>query len=195
MHTQFPLFSSHLDLAHAYWTRLVCPGDTAIDATCGNGFDTLKLASLLKEGGHVIAIDIQPDAIEQTRLRLEEHAAKQPLAKVSLYTQSHVEFPHLNHASVRLIVYNLGYLPRSDKAIKTQASSTLASVQTALDLIMPGGAISITLYPGHLEGMEEQTALLQWARALSPNQWNLCHHQWIHSATAPSLLLIQKTTV
>ena len=65
----FPIFNSHLNLAHHYWERLLRPGDWAIDATCGNGNDTLKLAQILGEGG-VIGIDIQQEAINKTEALL-----------------------------------------------------------------------------------------------------------------------------
>jgi hypothetical protein len=195
MHTEFSLFSSHLDLAHAYWSRLLQAGDTAIDATCGNGHDTLKLAALLSGKGTVIGIDIQPQALAKTHQLLTSKLTPEELSQVTLYEQSHVQFPHLDTASVRLIVYNLGYLPRSDKTIKTQESSTLQSVRAALELIVPGGAVSITCYPGHPEGKEEQTALLGFVSSLSPRQWNICHHQWANSPLSPSLLLIQKQSL
>ena len=56
----------------------------------------------------------------------------------------------------KLIVYNLGYLPGSDKLLTTKTSSTLLSVEKALSLIAPNGAISITCYPGHEEGKKEE---------------------------------------
>lgn len=37
----------------------VHPGDYVIDATCGNGYDSLRLASLLKGTGHLDVVDIQ----------------------------------------------------------------------------------------------------------------------------------------
>ncbi len=74
---RFPLFQSHLDLAHDYWRRIVRPGDTVIDATCGNGADTLMLAklALTESSGHLYALDIQESAIEETKQRLEKHSS------------------------------------------------------------------------------------------------------------------------
>ena len=68
----FSLFSSHVELAHHYWERLLQIGDTVIDATCGNGRDTLELAKLVlaKDAGKVIAYDIQKAALEKSRIFL-----------------------------------------------------------------------------------------------------------------------------
>ena len=46
--------------------QAVQSGDTVIDATLGNGHDTVMLAELVGEGGHVIGFDIQPDAVDRT---------------------------------------------------------------------------------------------------------------------------------
>ncbi len=188
MHSHFPLFRSHLDLAHQYWEKLLQAGDWAIDATCGNGHDTLKLAEILsKRNGGVIGIDIQPEAIAKTRALLREY-------DVALYCQSHADFPPLaKEKPVRLIVYNLGYLPGGDKAFTTMTESTLASVRKASELIVPGGALSITCYPGHAEGAIEQRALLQELAEWPPEVWNICHHTFPQRPLAPSVLLIQKS--
>lgn len=195
MHTPFPLFSSHLDLAHHYWEKLLKPGDTVIDATCGNGKDTLKLAQILLPlgpGGKILGMDIQQEAIARTRQLLHTHLSLNEISQISLYEQSHAEFPPLPPASIRLIVYNLGYLPGSDKKIKTLKFSTLTSLSHALELTAPGGAISITCYPGHPEGEEEQEALVKMTSHLSPHCWNVCHHQRLNSPLSPSLLILQK---
>ena len=42
--------------------QVVQPGDTVVDATLGNGHDTLMLCELVGETGRVIGFDIQPDA-------------------------------------------------------------------------------------------------------------------------------------
>lgn len=49
--------------------QVVQPGDTVVDATLGNGHDTLMLCELVGETGRVIGFDIQPDAVERTRER------------------------------------------------------------------------------------------------------------------------------
>jgi hypothetical protein len=194
MQRDFPLFQSHLDLAHAYWKQILQPGDWAIDATCGNGNDTLKLVEILGSAlGGVIGIDLQQEAIEKTHELLSSKLSKESLGKVHLFTQSHASFPDIAlKAPVRLIVYNLGYLPRGDKNLTTLTQTTLESVTRSLERIVPGGAISITCYPGHEEGAKEEIALLKMISSLSSDTWIACHHRFINREKAPSLLLIQK---
>lgn len=191
----FSLFQSHLDLAHNYWTKLVRPGNWVIDATCGNGHDTLFLAQLALSShspGLVIAMDKQLPAIENTRQRLSSTLPSSLLPQVQLLHQCHSTFPTLPSQSISLIVYNLGYLPKGDKAFTTMTETTGASVRAALDLISPGGAISISCYPGHTEGKVEEDWLLQFGANLDPREWSCCHHRWLNRQSAPSLLLIQR---
>lgn len=194
---QFPLFQTPLDLAHAYWKKHLKPGDTAIDATCGNGYDTLFLAkSILSSdhGGQVIAIDSQEEAINNTKLHIKAELPPQLHDKVHFYHQCHSSFPHVAPASVALIVYNLGYLPKGNKSITTMCNTTLQSLNNAMLLIAPGGLISITCYPGHDEGKIEEEALLKFTADLSPQQWSCCHHRWTNRREAPSLILLQKAS-
>lgn len=183
--SKFSLFRSHLDLAHQYWKRLVASHDIIIDATCGNGHDTRFLASLKPQ--KIYAIDIQEKALNEARKRIEEDAA------VSYILGCHSQFPkEIQKNSVKLIVYNLGYLPGGNKSKTTLSSTTIQSLNNAMPLVCAGGMMSITCYPGHDEGQKEQGAVLSWAENLDKSLWSCCHHTWINRSAAPTLLLIQK---
>jgi hypothetical protein len=195
----FPLFQTPLDLAHTYWQRLLKPGDHVVDATCGNGHDTLFLVHLLSQfspQGFVTALDTQLQAIENTRHILSTHISNDFLDHVSLHQQCHSVFPtYLEKGSVALIVYNLGYLPGGDKALTTSSSTTQSSLAAALSLIKPGGAISITCYPGHEAGKLEEDMVLNFAASLNPQEWSACHHVWLNRRQAPSLVLLQRSHI
>jgi hypothetical protein len=187
MRRDFPLFQSHIDLAHHYWQRILKQGGWAIDATCGNGKDTLKLAELLagKPGG-IIGIDIQQAAIDKTSKLLQAHL-------VHLFCQCHSTFPSIaQEHPIQLIIYNLGYLPGGDKQLTTTTSSTQQSIRNGLELIVPGGALCITCYPGHEEGGREEQELLRELTRLDAKRWNICYHTFPNRMLSASLFLIQK---
>jgi ubiquinone/menaquinone biosynthesis C-methylase UbiE len=95
---QFQLFQTPLDLAHTYWHQLLKPGNWVIDATCGNGHDTLFLAQTVLDGsikGRVIAMDSQLAAIESTQKLLETSLPKDFLNAISLHHQCHSSFPSI----------------------------------------------------------------------------------------------------
>ena len=176
-------FSPHIALAHRYWQEHLNRDDIAIDMTCGNGHDALYLSQLVPQG-KVYAFDIQIEAIEATRSR----------------TAGAVELIHRSHETIdqlllpkppRLIVYNLGYLPGKDHAIVTKSDSTLASLEKAIALLAPDGAISITCYPGHEEGEIEEMAVLDFAAHLPSKKWSVCHHRWLNRPRSPSYLWIR----
>jgi hypothetical protein len=200
MRSAFPLFQSHLDLAHRYWQEILRPGDCAIDATCGNGHDALHLCQLLLEASleaekksTLYLLDKQPAAIQATRERLLHHFSADTLKSVHFLQQCHSAFPsEIGTETVRLLVYNLGYLPSGDKTCTTTFSTTIQSLKAALPLIAPGGLISVTCYPGHPAGEMEERAVLEFAASLKPQEWSCCVHRWLNRWQAPSLLLIQK---
>lgn len=196
MHSNFPLFQSHLDLAHQYWKDLLKPGDYAIDATCGNGKDTLQLAQLvLQEGkGKIYAFDIQSQSLQSTKQLLLSNLTSQQIDCIDLIQGCHSIFsPKIEAETIKLIVYNLGYLPGGDKSLTTQTKTTLESLNLALKLIKPGGGISLTCYPGHHSGELEEEALISFAKNLSPKIWSCCHHRWLNRHLSPSLLFVQKS--
>lgn len=184
---------NHLMLAHILWKHHLKPGMTVIDATMGNGHDTLFLAKnvVTEKSGWVYAFDIQPTALKNTEDRLSDHLTAAQFKRISLIQASHDSFPeHLS--DIDLITYNLGYLPGGDKSITTQAPSTLKSVQNSLKLLSETGLLSIMIYPAHPQGVIESHALLEWLQALSADNWTVFHHQNPLKSTSPSLITIKQ---
>lgn len=176
-------FKAHLEMAHEAWNALLTKEDLAIDATCGNGWDTLFLAN---RASKVYAFDVQGEAIAKTRQRAQD------LDNIVYFQRCHSSFPpEIAAESIKLIVYNLGYLPGGDKSLTTKTESTLQSLNQALVLLQPGGMISVTCYPGHPEGEIEEEKILAWAAALDPALWRFSHQRF-NRAKAPSWLSISR---
>ncbi len=185
--------SPHLALAKSYWKNHLKPGDVAIDATCGNGNDTLYLSQLLLEDPQsaIIGFDIQTVALQNTEALLKKHLSEDQIRRVLLHRKCHGEIGEIPFPSPpRLIVYNLGYLPGSDKKTVTQTNTTLKSVQSALELLPLDGALSITCYPGHEEGEKEEKELLAFVEKLPSHEWFVCYHKWVNRLRSPSLIWI-----
>src|SRR3989344_2167298 len=180
--------SPHLKLAKRYWEDLLSVGDVAIDATCGNGHDTLFLAK--KPLSYLLAIDIQLAALESAKTLLKTHLSEEEQKRVIFTQASHEKLDQFHlPAPPRLIVYNLGFLPGGDTSVTTKTESTIASISSALSILAPLGAVSITCYPGHEEGKKEEEALLHFARSLSQTEWEVCFHRWINKPPlSPNLL-------
>jgi len=147
--------------AHREIAAVLREGDTAIDATAGNGHDTAFLAKLVGETGKVIAFDVQEQAIASTRERLAAHDL---LDRVTLIHGSHASIAdHAQPGSVAAVMFNLGYLPGADHAVITQTAETLHALDEALRTLKPDGILTIVCYPGHEGGDRESAAVVTWA--------------------------------
>ncbi|MCU0709442.1 MAG: methyltransferase domain-containing protein [Pirellula sp.] len=144
----------------------IAPGDIVIDATAGNGHDTVFLADRVGEKGLVYAIDIQASAIEQVRLRLQE---RELLTRVKLHIADHKCIKQIvapgHHGAVKCVVFNLGYLPFGDKSITTTRESSIAAIDGAASLLKTNGWMTILAYVGHPGGREEAQAVQDWLEA------------------------------
>ena len=152
---------------HAHLASIIQEGDRVIDATVGNGHDTLFLARSIGHNGHLYGFDIQEQAIIHS---LESLAAHQLTSRVTLLQKSH-EFmddyiPDRDHGRIKTVIFNLGYLPGSDKSITTLPESTISALNVALNLLSDDGIISILAYTGHPGGSEECNAVKRWAGKL-----------------------------
>ena len=145
-------------------------GDSVLDATAGNGYDTLKAAELVQPNGNVVAIDIQKQAIEATEAKLTE-------AKLShlceLHLGNHGERLSEIKQSFDCILFNLGYLPGSDKMIITIAKDTLSALNQSKRLLKENGALFVTAYRQHEGGQDEAYAVERWMYEQHANGWDI----------------------
>ena len=150
-------------------TQRLSAGDFAVDATMGNGHDTLFLARLVGSAGHVWAFDIQPAALDNTRTRLEQAGLDD---SVSLFLADHARMDEFVPFPVDAVVFNLGWLPGQAHDVTTRADSTVKALNAALRLLKTGGLLTVCVYPGHEEGIKELEAVSVWARTLDDKKYD-----------------------
>jgi len=156
------------EAAHRLVRERVGEGDRVVDATIGNGQDTVFLAGLVGRSGRVDGFDIQSEAIESTRQRLQGC----PCDHVVLHQTSHEKMAGLVEPPLQAVMFNLGYLPGGDKQVVTRAETTTQSIRAALDLLSPTGIITIVAYPGHSGGREEADAVLALCQSLDGTRFS-----------------------
>lgn len=169
--------------------RLLCervqPGETVVDATAGNGNDTLFLAELVGEQGHVVAFDIQQQALDATHAHLGNLANR-----VSLVLDSHANVKHYITGEIGGAMFNLGYLPYSDDhSIITTPASTIAALDALLGLLKKSGIITITVYDGHEGGSVERDALLAYVRTLHQGDVHVIRYELLNQRRNPPFLI------
>ena len=89
----------------------------AVDATCGNGHDTLLLAKTSPRDAIIWAFDIQPVALANTQKLLAEHHLAE---KVRLIESCHSHIAEYVHEPVDVAMFNLGYLPGGEISLTTR---------------------------------------------------------------------------
>lgn len=185
-----------LDLQSArHWAQellrqAVPPGGAALDATMGNGFDTLFLCELVGERGRVYAFDVQPQALERTRSRLEEAGVAD---RARLILDGHQNAAIHVREPLDAAAFNLGWLPGVEKKVTTRAETTLAALSSCLKLLKPGGLLTVCAYPGHPEGARELQALLDWARALDGKSCQALVRAYLNQPpAAPAMIAVQR---
>lgn len=182
---------SVLNFAKRCCAQALAEGDTAVDATTGNGYDTVFLARAVGEEGHVYGFDVQERAITQTRHRLSEAGMT---SRATLIRAGHETMDHHVSAEatgrVGAIMFNLGYLPGSEKACITRATTTLKALDQATSYLKSGGVITVVQYVGHEGGRDEAQAVDAWAEALDQAQYQALRYQFVNQRNAPPRLLV-----
>ena len=158
-------------------------GGRYIDATMGNGWDTLFLCRLAGERGRVQAFDIQQEALKKTSALLEREGLSER-AELILDGHQHMD-RYVRRESVDLICFNFGYLPGGDHGIATRAETSLAAIDTGLTLLKPGGMMSLCLYSGGDTGFEEKEQILAYTRMLSPREYTVVVHTYQNRRNDP----------
>tara|TARA_R110000850_G_scaffold6593_22_gene25501 strand:+ start:3621 stop:4193 length:573 start_codon:yes stop_codon:yes gene_type:complete len=171
------------ELAHSLIRERISTGDSAIDATTGNGHDTLFLADCVGPTGAVVGFDIQKQAIEKTRARTVS------LPQVSLHLAGHEKMAEFVQTQVTAVTFNLGYLPSGDKSIITSADSTIKALNESLQLLSHNGIVTIILYTGHEGGAEEGEAVSRWANSLDQDKFTAIRYQFENQRNSPPFLI------
>lgn len=176
------------ELAHLLLGDMIRMGDTVIDATCGNGHDTIFLAALVGEQGKVLAYDIQEAAIRETEA-LAKHAGFD--ARITIHHKSHATMiEDVEPESVRAVAFNLGYLPGEDHSVTTVAQETIKALDAATHVIEVDGGLSVVCYPGHEAGAIEADAVEKWFNELPNQGWRVAKYAMLGTQKpAPFLLL------
>lgn len=170
--------------------KAVNSGDIVVDATVGNGYDTTFLAELVGETGHVFGFDIQEEAIIASKGRLKQHDM---LDRVTIFHSGHEHLlqliPTNFHCKISGAIFNLGYLPGSDKTIVTKPETTIAAIHQLLEIMTSEGIIVLVIYHGHKGGAEERDSLLGYCRQIDQKTAHVLQYQFINQQNSPAFII------
>lgn len=177
-----------LELQKSFLLRHIGEGDTVADFTMGNGHDTLWLSNTVGKKGRVYAFDIQPQALESTRELLEREAVSR---NYTLILDSHSECDKYIDTPIKAGVFNLGYLPGSDKKITTLHQTTRVAVEKAINMLAPDGILLIAVYPGHDEGTVEGNMLAEMLAGYNRRKYCCACFRILNSPISPFFYTIE----
>ena len=164
-------------------------GDTAVDFTMGNGHDTEFLSKTVGKDGHVYAFDVQKQAVDSTAANLKKAGCPE---NYTLILDSHHKVKEYVQGPIRAGMFNLGYLPGSDKSVTTMRVTTMPAIEAAIDLLDHGGVLLVAVYPSHAEGDAEGKMVLDYFATLDRHVICCTLIRILNSPTSPFFIVIEK---
>ena len=156
-----------------------------LDATAGNGHDTLFLCQSTPPGCRVFAIDIQPAAIRSATELIKKNGYGE---KVRWICDDHASILDHIEGNIDVAVFNLGYLPGHDHALTTSPESLAPALKGVLAVLADGGRIAIVAYPGHVPGQVEIAFLEDFLAKLPQERFVATRLSFINQRNWPAIL-------
>lgn len=181
----YKYFNNVINIAKELIKSRIMKGNIVVDATVGNGYDTLFLAELVGAGGRVYGFDIQDSAIKKTRFKLIENHLDE---RVYLIKDSHENIDKYIREKVDLIIFNLGYLPGGNHEIVTKGETTIVALEKSLELLKKNGLLLVTTYVGHNEGRTEDKYVREYFSNLNQKKFNVLKFDFINQINNPPIL-------
>lgn len=172
--------------SHKFVTAVVKEGDTVIDATCGNGWDTIFLANLVGKSGIVYSFDIQEMAIEGARKKIILEGFED---RVRFVSDGHQNLDKYVDGSVKAVMFNLGYLPNGDHNIGTKHQTTIEAIERSLLKLEFGGIISIVVYYGGDSGVLEKERVLEFIKTIDCKKYSVMQLEYVNQVNCPPIFI------
>lgn len=180
------LFINAVEISKKICELKLNDGDTAVDCTMGNGNDTAFLCSLVGKSGKVYAFDIQESAVINTRKKLMELNL---LERAELILDGHQNIDKYVKENVKLIIFNLGYLPKGNHEITTKKETTIEAVKKCLNILDMNGIILLAVYYGHENGKGEKAALEDFTSGLNQKEYSVVKISFANQINNPPELI------
>lgn len=178
------LLKNSLNISHELVSKLVKNGDIVVDATMGNGNDTLFLANLVGETGKVYAFDVQQLALDNTKKRLSEAGVSD---RAELILDGHQNLDKYVSKGIKAVMFNLGYLPKGDHSIGTRAETTISALEKSMELLCKEGIIMLVIYYGGDSGFDEKNAVMDYLKTIDCKRYTVLVHDFVNQVNCPPI--------
>lgn len=178
------ILKNSLSISHELVSKVVQPGDMVVDATMGNGNDTLFLANLVGDQGKVYAFDVQQLALDNTKKRLMDAGLTE---RAELILDGHQNVGLYAPQGIKAVMFNLGYLPKGDHNIGTKAETTIAAIESSLGLLCKEGIVMLVIYYGGDSGFDEKNAVMEYFKTLDCKKYSVLVHDFVNQVNCPPI--------
>ncbi|GAA0465080.1 class I SAM-dependent methyltransferase [Alkalibacillus silvisoli] len=179
--------------AHQLLYDSVKQSEVVVDATLGNGHDSLMLSELVGRDGHIFAFDVQKQALEQAQQLFNQHDVQHVTTILQGHEHAYEELNKRDIKNIGGVIFNLGFLPGSDQSITTTANTTIQAIEGLLKLLKKERLIVIVIYPGHETGQIEKDELLNYLKNKPAKEVDIVKYQMVNrSEKAPFVVAIYK---
>lgn len=164
-------------------------GDTAVDFTMGNGYDTVFLSKTVGEGGKSMR-----STYRSPRSSQRSTISKKTAAPTTGISSAHptTERPEFVGGKIKAGMFNLGYLPGSGhKQLTTKRTTTLPAVKNAMEMLGEDAILCVAVYPGHPEGALEGKELTEYFSTVSRFKYSIAQIRMVNSPESPFFTIIE----
>ena len=174
------------NITEYFINNYISTGNLAVDATAGNGNDTLKLCKAVGKNGRVVAFDIQKIALDNTKKLLLENGFE----NASLIQDSHSNMDKYISENVKAVIFNLGYLPGGDHRVQTKKDTTIEAIKKSLELVADDGFVCVSIYYGKNSGTEEKTAVMEYLKKIDYKKYTVLVCDFYNRPNNPPLTVV-----
>ncbi|MBP2653016.1 MAG: putative rRNA methylase [Firmicutes bacterium] len=178
---------SAVQMAHAFLTAKLSEARYILDATAGNGHDTLFLAKHTPPDATIWFFDIQEQSLLNTISALNEAGLAYKCRPIH---DCHTKIRNYVNNPLDAVMFNLGYLPGGSHEVTTKTDTTLTAIQETLRLLAHGGLLSVVAYPGHPEGRLENEAVRGYLSQLLQKEFTVGSWEMVNQQNTPPILYI-----
>ena len=172
------------EYSHHLLREYIHEGDCCIDATCGNGSDTEFLCRSVGKTGRVYGFDIEKDAVEKTRNRLEQAGCAD---QAVLACDGHENMADHVKEQGTAVMFNFGYLPGGDHNLSTRTETSIEAIRQGLAILKSGGIMRLCIYSGKDTGFEEKAGILTYLKTLAPKEYTVIVNEYYNRGNCPPL--------
>jgi Putative rRNA methylase len=151
----------------------------------------LSAMAMIRFGWHSASA---PPVVFLVLMSRTQHLRRRP--QVTLIRRGHEQLAEYLPADAKhkitAVMFNLGYLPGTNKHLTTQPTTTLLALTQALEYLCVGGLTTVVTYPGHAGGKDEATAVQSYVNGLTSAYTVTCCARTNAATPAPELIVIER---